>query len=198
MNTKNNLIQHPVQPESKLDKIMESGKFEQIVTAILDGKYSWACVLILRFAGYNPLHYIPYRTYNRLVKNNSQRTTFDRLQADRLDRERESVGGEITARSAFRGDTGRTRTRGNLATQPLLETTRTKSSTASLARPSYKLEDLSYLEVVSQQDKSARGGNRVSFGASIYSHWTLGKQLNEFDSNEDLARLVFEGTLLTS
>ena len=189
MNTKNNLIQHPVQPESKLDKVMESAKFEQIVTAILDGKYSWACVLILRFAGYNPLHYIPYRTYNRLVKNNSQRTTFDRLQADRLDRERESVGVEITARSAFRG---------NLASQPLLETTRTKSSTASLARPSYKLEDLSYLEVVSQQDKSARGGNRVSFGASIYSHWTLGKQLNEFDSNEDLARLVFEGTLLTS
>lgn len=41
-----------------------------IIEAIIEGKYSWACVLILRSAGYNPLHYIPYRTYNRLVKEN--------------------------------------------------------------------------------------------------------------------------------
>jgi hypothetical protein len=27
---------------------------------------------MLRFAGYNPLHYIPYRTYNRLLKENSE------------------------------------------------------------------------------------------------------------------------------
>ena len=31
-----------------------------------------ACLLILRFAGYNPLHYIPHRTYNRLMKDNCQ------------------------------------------------------------------------------------------------------------------------------
>ncbi|PSF31405.1 thiamine biosynthesis protein ThiF [Aphanothece hegewaldii CCALA 016] len=49
---------------------MTNEQFEQIVEAILDGKYSWACVLILRSAGYNPLHYIPYRTYNRLIKDN--------------------------------------------------------------------------------------------------------------------------------
>ena len=55
---------------TRIDKIMTDSQFEQIVSAILDGKYSWACVLILRFGGYNPLHYIPYRTYNRLVKNN--------------------------------------------------------------------------------------------------------------------------------
>lgn len=29
-----------------------------------------ACVLILRFSGYNPIDYIPYRTYIRLLKNN--------------------------------------------------------------------------------------------------------------------------------
>lgn len=40
----------------------------QIIEAILEGRYSWACVLLLRFAGFNPLHYIPYRTYNRLIK----------------------------------------------------------------------------------------------------------------------------------
>jgi len=47
-------------------------QFDQIIEAILAGKYSWACVLLLRFAGYNPLHYIPYRTHNRLLKENSQ------------------------------------------------------------------------------------------------------------------------------
>lgn len=57
---------------SELDKAMNQEQFEQIVDAIISGKYSWACVLILRFAGYNPLHYIPYRTYNRLIKNNRQ------------------------------------------------------------------------------------------------------------------------------
>jgi hypothetical protein len=57
---------------NRLDKAMTTEQFTQIVDAILDGKYSWACVLILRFAGYNPLHYIPYRTYNRLMKENPQ------------------------------------------------------------------------------------------------------------------------------
>ncbi|NJN86691.1 MAG: HetP family heterocyst commitment protein [Leptolyngbyaceae cyanobacterium SL_7_1] len=50
---------------------MTTEQFTQVVDAILEGKYSWACVLILRFAGYNPLHYIPYRTYNRLMKDNN-------------------------------------------------------------------------------------------------------------------------------
>lgn len=59
-------------PEPKQDKTMTTEQFNQIVDAILSGKYSWACVLILRFAGYNPLHYIPYRTYNRLIKDNRQ------------------------------------------------------------------------------------------------------------------------------
>jgi hypothetical protein len=49
---------------------MTEEQFEEILNAILAGKYSWACVLILQVAGYNPLHYIPYRTYNRLIKDN--------------------------------------------------------------------------------------------------------------------------------
>ena len=51
-------------------KSMTEDQFEEILNAILAGKYSWACVLILQVAGYNPLHYIPYRTYNRLIKDN--------------------------------------------------------------------------------------------------------------------------------
>ncbi|MGK7898406.1 MAG: HetP family heterocyst commitment protein [Xenococcus sp. (in: cyanobacteria)] len=66
--------------ESKLDRVMTAEQFDQIVEAIISGKYSWACVLILRFAGYNPLHYIPYRTYNRLTKDNS----FDRRRKEQV------------------------------------------------------------------------------------------------------------------
>lgn len=57
---------------SNLEQSIHPEQFDQLVEAILAGKYSWACVLMLRFAGYNPLHYIPYRTYNRLLKENSR------------------------------------------------------------------------------------------------------------------------------
>ena len=56
---------------SNLGKTLNSEQFDRVVEAILAGKYSWACVLMLRFTGYNPLHYIPYRTYNRLLKENT-------------------------------------------------------------------------------------------------------------------------------
>ncbi|MGQ4649801.1 HetP family heterocyst commitment protein [Lyngbya aestuarii] len=56
----------------QFNKEISPEQFDQIIEAILAGKYSWACVLMLRFAGYNPLHYIPYRTHNRLIKENSQ------------------------------------------------------------------------------------------------------------------------------
>jgi hypothetical protein len=49
-----------------------SHEIEQITTAILEGKYSWACVLMLRLTGHNPSEYMPYRTYTRLVKNQNR------------------------------------------------------------------------------------------------------------------------------
>jgi hypothetical protein len=55
-----------------MSRTMTEDQFCQVVEAILNGKYSWACLLILQFAGYNPLHYIPYRTYNRLMKENNR------------------------------------------------------------------------------------------------------------------------------
>ncbi len=57
---------------SNFNQAVNPQQFDQIVEAILAGKYSWACVLMLRIVGYNPLHYIPYRTYNRLLKDNTQ------------------------------------------------------------------------------------------------------------------------------
>lgn len=53
-------------------KALTPEQLNQIVEAIADGRYSWACVLILRFVGYNPLHFIPQRTYSRLMKENTQ------------------------------------------------------------------------------------------------------------------------------
>jgi hypothetical protein len=50
---------------------IKSEHLNQVISAIIDGKYSWACVLLLRIEGYNPLQYIPYRTYNRLLKENT-------------------------------------------------------------------------------------------------------------------------------
>jgi hypothetical protein len=58
--------------QKNIDRTMKPEQFSQVVEAITAGRYSWACVLILRFAGYNPLHYIPYRTYSRLLKENRQ------------------------------------------------------------------------------------------------------------------------------
>jgi hypothetical protein len=49
---------------------LSTEQFNQIIEAILSGKYSWACLLLLRYVGYNPEQYIPYRTYNRLLKEN--------------------------------------------------------------------------------------------------------------------------------
>ena len=71
---------------TKIDKVMTEEQFNQIVEAILLGKYSWACVLILRFAGYNPLHYLPYRTYKRLMKDNSQTKNTSEVQKHYRDR----------------------------------------------------------------------------------------------------------------
>ncbi len=69
---------------SNLDKTMKAQQFDKVVEAILAGKYSWACVLMLRFAGYNPLHYIPYRTYNRLLKENSQASRVNQQQSENI------------------------------------------------------------------------------------------------------------------
>lgn len=71
-------------PNPKFQKTISSEQFNKIVEAILDGKYSWACVLMLRFAGHNPLQYIPYRTYNRLLKENSDIDQPNHDQANRV------------------------------------------------------------------------------------------------------------------
>ncbi|MGD1857546.1 MAG: HetP family heterocyst commitment protein [Leptolyngbyaceae cyanobacterium] len=54
----------------KMKASMSEEDFALIIDAILNGKYSWACVLVLKNAGYEPGHYIPYRTLNRLIKEN--------------------------------------------------------------------------------------------------------------------------------
>lgn len=83
---------------SNLEKSMSSEQLNQILEAILDGKYSWACVLMLRFAGHNPLHYIPYRTYNRLQKQNCKQGRQNQSTTDSISKQSSSRNclGEIT------------------------------------------------------------------------------------------------------
>ena len=66
------MMYHNSSFENKRENVMTLEQLDQVVEAILAGKYSWACLLILRSVGYNPMHYIPYRTYNRLIKENLQ------------------------------------------------------------------------------------------------------------------------------
>jgi hypothetical protein len=61
------------QLNAAIDPDLDNEQSTAIIEAILAGKYSWACVLLLRSAGRNPLHYIPYRTYNRLLKEEMQK-----------------------------------------------------------------------------------------------------------------------------
>lgn len=63
---------------SEKENSINEEQFNEIIAAIVSGKYSWACLLLLRFCGYNPLDYIPYRTFNRLMKENPC-TNLDRL-----------------------------------------------------------------------------------------------------------------------
>ena len=86
---------------TKLDKAMNSEKFTQIEEAILAGKYSWACVLILRLAGYNPLHYIPYRTYNRLLKENCQIGNSVRDKTDNINIDSQGSGSKFDDKQTF-------------------------------------------------------------------------------------------------
>lgn len=55
---------------NQLNSLLTKEQLEQVLEAILAGKYSWACFLMLRFVGYNPVNYLPYRTCNRLIKEN--------------------------------------------------------------------------------------------------------------------------------
>ena len=56
--------------DTKFAKAITPEQIDLIIAAVLDGKYSWACVLILRSYGYDPAQYLPYGTYNRLLKAN--------------------------------------------------------------------------------------------------------------------------------
>jgi hypothetical protein len=59
----------PALSQLDIDRVMQPQHLNQIITAILDAKYSWACVLILRFSGQCPCDYIPDRTYRRLCRD---------------------------------------------------------------------------------------------------------------------------------
>jgi hypothetical protein len=66
----NGMIQENFEQNKQLDKIFKDSHFQEIIKAIIQGKYSWACVLFLHYSGCNPLEYIPQETYSKLVQEN--------------------------------------------------------------------------------------------------------------------------------
>jgi hypothetical protein len=52
------------------ERQLKSEEMDQILSAILSGKYSWACALMLQFTGHEPLNYLPQRTYTRIMREN--------------------------------------------------------------------------------------------------------------------------------
>ncbi|MEB3150305.1 MAG: HetP family heterocyst commitment protein, partial [Sphaerospermopsis sp.] len=64
------MIQENFEQHQQLDKIFKDAQFQQIIKAIILGKYAWACVLFLHFSGCDPLEYIPHETYSKLVQDN--------------------------------------------------------------------------------------------------------------------------------
>ena len=70
--------------DSSVNQTINHEQLNQIIEAILAGKYSWACFLLLRCIGHDPLHYLPYRTYNRLVKENCQTSKLQKLEVKEL------------------------------------------------------------------------------------------------------------------
>lgn len=62
---------HGMSPHDRIaDPQISSEQMDQILNAILSGKYSWACALILQFTGHEPIHYLPQRTYTRIMRDN--------------------------------------------------------------------------------------------------------------------------------
>ncbi|MEQ9353911.1 HetP family heterocyst commitment protein [Coleofasciculus chthonoplastes] len=51
---------------------LDTEQLGEITEAILEGKYSWACFLLLRDVGCEPSEYIAYRTYYRLLKEHRE------------------------------------------------------------------------------------------------------------------------------
>jgi hypothetical protein len=66
-------IQAQYQRSNNPDWSLETTQADQITEAILSGKYSWACALLLQFVGHDPIDYIPQRTYSRLIKEHLSR-----------------------------------------------------------------------------------------------------------------------------
>ncbi|AFZ55762.1 HetP family heterocyst commitment protein [Anabaena cylindrica FACHB-243] len=64
------MIQENFEQKQQLDQIFDHSQFQQIIKAIILGKYSWACILFLHFSGYDPQDYIPQETYHKLLQEN--------------------------------------------------------------------------------------------------------------------------------
>ncbi|GAA6619409.1 HetP family heterocyst commitment protein [Scytonema sp. NUACC26] len=150
-------MNHSISGSNNLNKTINPEQFDQVVEAILAGKYSWACVLMLRFAGYNPLHYIPYRTYNRLLKENSH-----------------------VSRSNTNTQSNESLKIAKLPSEKRATDRVTPTSCLS------KIKDLAYLEVVGKRQTEVRGGSQQWLKTQVEKYQSM-KSEPEVESTQDLS-----------
>jgi len=128
-------------PQKNFNKAISPEQLNQVIEAITEGRYSWACVLILRFVGHNPLHFIPQRTYSRLIKENTQaQTTQSTLVSNTTTRNLSASLQSSMSSSAQRAST------------PVLN----------------KIHDLDYIEPSDKKQTSLNGGNNENNILTFY------------------------------
>lgn len=120
-------------------KTISPEQLNQVIEAITEGRYSWACVLILRFVGYNPLHFIPQRTYSRLIKENNQPQS------------------TLLSNAASR----------NLSTS--LQSSMNSSGKRASSQVLSKINDLDYMETSDKKQISLSGGTNLFESTGVFA-----------------------------
>ncbi|MEM9088571.1 MAG: HetP family heterocyst commitment protein [Cyanobacteria bacterium P01_F01_bin.53] len=114
-------------------KVINDEQLDVIIEAILQGKYSNACLLLLEAIGHNPLHYIPYRTYNRLQKQRQKQMAEASTSVTPLSEKR------VSGKKIERGEKVESKQKGQKS-----------------------FADLDYVELLSNQSKPVKGGNLIT------------------------------------
>lgn len=147
---------YPINTSSTAPQLCEE-KFNQIVAAICEGRYSWACVLLLQAAGHNPIHYIPPRTYKRLLKlNRTSSSALPRMTQSRdrtINSPAQAGKGSLRQKPSFQA---------NQKSSPLKN-----SAESSLSQPPQAelIQDLEFIKSSDSLNSSIQGG------FSSLQHW---------------------------
>jgi len=129
---------------------LDDDKVSEITAAILEGKYSWACFLLLRDLGYEPSEYIAYRTYYRLIKEHRESLEDNEPEAS------------ITSACD----------RAKHISKAYRQSSHLPSHGSTSRQKLTQIKDLAYLEKVGDQPVRVRGGQANSGFSSLSPRFT--------------------------